>query len=98
MSDLKLTPARLALLRAVERGEVAWYRNFGHEPSSYDWDQPGHRRRVVTAAAEKLFAAGLIAMGRTSSPSYYASRPVVVTRAGAELLAAQAAGDDGGVP
>ncbi len=65
MSDLNLTPRRLELLAAIDRGEVT---QFWHESETGEWrrgdikhDTGDYLRRSknVTKAVEELEAAGL---------------------------------------
>ena len=80
---MKLTPARLELLRAVERGEVR------HEPSIMRYPaqdvlwRPGTRRRLVTGALRPLWDAGLV----ERPPSPIRTTVWHLTDAGRELLA-----------
>jgi hypothetical protein len=88
MTELKPTPARLALLRAVERGEVKRFRGWGHEPDSSEWIPPEAPRRRVTSAVDLMFSAGWVRLGPRSSPSYYSAAPWLLTDAGRAVLAA----------
>lgn len=81
MSELRLTPARRALLEAVQRGEVNHFEPFHTRRASYDilWPADGPRRRV-TAEITKLTTAGWVRSGGWR-------KPYVLTKVGAALLA-----------
>jgi len=91
MPDVNLTPARVAVLRAVADPTVRVYRSrdLGTFEAVSTWDQY-NRAKKVTAICDWLEKHGLIRTGPPSSPSLYARRSWEITEAGAETLAALA--------
>lgn len=85
MSTVRMTPARLDLLRAVERGEVKhWPGGLGMKP--YDVCYPDGRmfmKKTVTGALAPLVKAGLVA--GTRDPLHMKRREL--TDAGRAVLA-----------
>ena len=59
MGELFPTPARLALLRAVERNELTGYTFYGSSVIEIYWDAAGAGGRV-TASVEKMILAGWV--------------------------------------
>jgi len=87
MADVKLTPARLDVLKAVAAGQVKHYRNWGKDPDEDCWSPSGHGRgKKVTAAIEFLRKEKLIEMGPAEHASMYAPKPWRLTEAGEEYL------------
>lgn len=98
MADLRLTPRRLSLLRAVAAGEVRYWPSW--RPKSSPWSEvktAGHVATRVTTRIQELEGAGLVRLGHRSHPSLMASRPWELTDAGRAVLAENdttEAGDD----
>lgn len=89
MADLKLTRARLALLRAIGAGHVSHLRGWGRGEKTRDvWKTDAGPNRTVTKACNELNAARLIRTGRATGPSIYSPQPWELTDAGAQVLAA----------
>ena len=86
MAELYPTKTRLALLRAVQRGEVTRYR-----PSAgpqYDcWCPNEGVARVVTSRMDQLLRAGWVKHGWPLHASIYAPIPWLLTGAGKQILA-----------
>lgn len=80
-TDLRPTPARWAVLRAVADGDV-WYdpQSFG-DPAEIRWDG-----RKVTAVVNHMIAAGWVRLGTPTHPSVHARRPVEITDVGRTVL------------
>lgn len=88
MTSLKLTPARLALLRAVERGEVTyWPAVMGDAARSMLFVGKDARSRTVTGAMEKFRADGLARLPHRGLGDYR-TYTWLLTAAGREILAA----------
>ena len=87
MPDLKLTAARVDVLKGVAAGEVTHRRNWGHDPDEDVWKPGGYGRKRVNAAIKALADAKLIYQGAPVGPSMYASRPWRLTAAGEQWLA-----------
>ena len=90
MDDLRMTPNRVALLRAVADPAVTVYlcRNFDTGKPMSVWRQPDSSERLVTKRAAELDDAGLIKAGPASGPSWYARKNWEITDAGRATLAA----------
>jgi hypothetical protein len=90
VADLKMTPTRIALLRAVaDPGvEVAAKIRRGNSWSTADvfLREPGSGERKVTAEVSKLEAAGLVRLG-PSGVRYFTPRDYSLTEAGEKVLA-----------
>lgn len=87
MTDLKLTPARAEILRAVAAGQVKHYRNWGKDPDEDCWSPSGYGRgKRVTAAVDFLRQAKLIETGPAEHASMYAPKPWRLTEAGQRWL------------
>lgn len=85
MSDLKPTPTRIALLKAVAVTTVIHYRGTGHDPD-YSVISGSPDRRKVTAQMRQLESAGWVRLGSPEWPSYYAPRRWEITNAGKKVL------------
>lgn len=83
MTTIKLTPARVELLRAVAAGEVKHHRTWDLKKPNYD--TIGHRR--VTAEMGKLREHGLVRIGRSLSASAFSAQVWDLTEAGEQWLA-----------
>lgn len=88
MADIKLTPARADVLRAVSRGEVKHHRSWGHDPDEDVWRPATGGRKKVTAAVNHLQQAGLVVEGPAEHASMYAAKPWQITEAGEQWLEA----------
>lgn len=90
MADLRMTPARVALLSAVAAPDVTVYlcRNFDTGKPMSVWRQPDSSERLVTKRAAELNDAGLIKAGPASGPSWYARKNWEITDHGRRVLAA----------
>jgi hypothetical protein len=95
VAELKATKTRLTLLQAVAHDEVKQHRFPGY-PSEFRWRQPAGRSRIVTARIGEMERAGWVEVGSQvvgrsmsiRSMSTYSTRPVLLTDAGAAVLAA----------
>lgn len=90
MPDLRPTPKRLDVLRAVSAGEVKRYRGWGKGEKTRDEWKPSDGARVnVTRTCNELVSASprLIAPGRTEGPSLYSPQAWNITEAGRMWLA-----------
>lgn len=90
MADLKMTPARLALLRAVDDPNTEVYAStgLGGSWSTADvWIRvPGEVRRKATKRVDELEVAGLVKLAPTGV-RYHQPRDYSLTEAGAKVLA-----------
>lgn len=87
MPNLKLTPARLDVLKGVAAGEVSQHRSWGHDPDEDVWRPATGGRKKVNGAVAWLKDADLIALGPAVGPSMYAAKPWQLTEAGEKYLA-----------
>ena len=86
MADLKLTAARLDVLKGVAAGEVK-HHTMRKSSENYDeWRPGGYDGRKVTKQVEWLRDNGLIAMGPKEHGSFYALAPWRLTEAGETYL------------
>jgi len=84
MAELKITKARLELLRSVRDG-VVWY-SVGSGHGQFTIRREGETWRTVTGQAYELRVAGWIESAPPGA-SYFSSRAVRLTAAGESLLA-----------
>jgi hypothetical protein len=87
MPDIKLTGARLDVLKGVAAGEVSHHRNWGRDPDEDIWRPGGYGRKKVNGAVEFLRTVHLIQLGPASGPSMYSAQPWVLTANGEQWLA-----------
>ncbi|HEX6970251.1 MAG TPA: hypothetical protein VF174_15760 [Micromonosporaceae bacterium] len=83
MGELRMTPARLALLRAVADSQIVFYPGWGGRG-----DRSAHQGvhgKTVTAAVMELYRAGLVAR-RGPGRSFYETRLWYPTDAGRAIL------------
>lgn len=89
MATLTMTARRIAVLRAIDRGEVQRHRGWGKGEKTHDtWTRDG-RQENVTHTCNDLTKADprLIAPGRTLGPSLYSPQLWEPTPAGRQWLA-----------
>ncbi|GIG93183.1 hypothetical protein [Plantactinospora endophytica] len=88
MPDLRMTPTRIAVLRAVADPAMTIYRvrRYGSDDFMTIWLQAG-TERVVTRVANDLAGADLIEAGDLLGPEWADKRPWRLTE-GAEVHAA----------
>jgi hypothetical protein len=87
MTDIKLTAARLDVLKAVERGEVKHHRSWGHDPDEDKWRPATGGSKKVNGAIAFLRQVGFVELGSASGPSMYSPKPWNLTEAGEQHLA-----------
>lgn len=96
MAELYPTKTRLALLRAVQRGEVTRKRTWTRTMPDYDWWIPSDgAARVVTSRMDQLRRAGWVKHGWPLHASMYAPIPWMLTGAGEQILAEHPEVSDG---
>jgi hypothetical protein len=86
MAEVKLTAARLDLLKAVAAGNVK-HCTRSNPSNDHDYlrtEEGGSKK--VTKSVEWLYAAGLIAKGSKEHASFFASAPWLLTEAGEHYL------------
>lgn len=89
MVDIKLTPTRAVVLRAVAAGEVLHHRTWDVKKPDYDvWTPASGTTRKVTADVLKLREARLVRIGRSLSASAFSAQELELTDAGVQWLAA----------
>lgn len=86
---LKVTPARLALLRAAAEPRSRVYRCVDYDTKEVVayLQRPGEGELLVTKRVEEQATAGWLCEGPVTGPSWYARRPMLVTDTGRDILA-----------
>lgn len=98
MSALKLTAAKLELLRAVEAGQVTGYPQGPGQPVDYYWQSdPNRLSRMVTGRLVAMFPAGWVRRGAdrwsAAASPFMAPFAVELTDEGKRVLAEHGGGD-----
>lgn len=89
MSALNMTPARIAILRAVADPNIEVYATITvHSWAAADvWmREPGEMKQKVTGKVKPLVSAGLVKVAPVGT-RYHQPRPYTLTEAGEKILA-----------
>lgn len=86
---LRVTPARLALLRAAAEPKSRVYRcvDYDTKKTVAYLERPGEGELLVTTRVDEQVTAGWLCEGTVTGPSWSARRPMLVTDMGRDILA-----------